>query len=153
MTQHLTDHLMRFTQHAQRALDQAFTPYPISPAQYKLMSLVEHGDRLTQKQLAATLQSTEANVSQLLTRLTTSKLLKKTRHGRHKHLHLTESGQALLETLHPIYQQWNERCCAALTDAERQIMLMLLEKMTLKMSQETTPGTISLLKQQDALER
>lgn len=129
MTHHLTDHMMRFAQHAQRALDLAFTAYPISPAQYKLMSLVQDGDQLTQKQLAMTLHTTEANISQLLTRLTTSKLLKKTRQGRHKHLHLTESGQVLLETLHPIYQQWNERCCAALTDAERQIMMMLLEKM------------------------
>ena len=130
MTHHLTDQLMRFAQHAQRSLDLAFTAYPISPAQYRLMSLVERGDRLTQKQLAATLHTTEANISQLLTRLTTSKLLKKTRQGRHKHLHLTEHGQALLETLHPIYTQWNEHCCDALTDAERQTMMMLLDKMT-----------------------
>lgn len=123
------EQLMTLTQQLTHSAEQLLKQHPISPAQLKLLETLHALGGCTQIKLATTLQSTPANISQLLAKLEAQGLITRAAHGVSKHIHITAQGIRTLEHLQPQHDALIAQRLSALTPQELQIMKMWLARL------------------------
>lgn len=123
------EQLTALTQQLTHSADQLLSQHPISPAQLRLLEALQSLGVCTQATLAHTLQSTPANISQLLTKLEALGLITRATSGVSKHIKLTAQGLRELHRLKPQRDALIVERLSALTPQELQIMRMWLERL------------------------
>lgn len=123
------EQLTTLTQQLALSTDQLLSQHPISPAQLRLLEALQSLGSCTQATLATTLQSTPANISQLLSKLEALGLITRAARGVSKHIKLTAQGLRELHRLKPQRDALIAERLSALTPQELQIMKMWLERL------------------------
>ena len=123
------EQLTALTQQLTHSAEQRLSPHAISAAQIRLLEALATLGVCTQATLATTLQSTPANISQLLSKLEALGLITRDARGVSKHIKLTAQGRRELERLKPLRDTLIAERLSALTPQELQIMRMWLERL------------------------
>lgn len=106
-------------------------PLDLRPAEFSMLLIIAHNAGVTQKQLAQALALPAPKVTVLLDRLGEKGLLLRERNTTDKRsmrVHLTQEGQALAENGHQISLRMENDLLRGLTQAERFMLLELLNK-------------------------
>jgi DNA-binding MarR family transcriptional regulator len=106
-------------------------PFKLSPVEFTILMLVAHNQDATQKQLSQALAVSAPNVTALLDRMTERELLKRVRNEtdrRSQHVRLTRQGASLVREVHEVSLTMERDLLRHLSDAERGILIELLQK-------------------------
>lgn len=121
--------MVAFAQKVQREAEAALSGEDVSPAQFFILAaLARHGES-QQSALAQALGVTAANVSQLVVKLESARLVTRVDRGKAKVVHLTSKGEGLVARLGPEHDAFLTARFAALTVAERRTLLELLRRL------------------------
>lgn len=101
----------------------------LTPAQYQLLLQVHGRPGTLQQEVGERLGVTKGNVSMIVTRLVTQKLLVRVVEGTANRLELSQRGQALVELALPRQEAWTRERFVALSSAETEQLLTLLRKL------------------------
>lgn len=111
----------------------SFADVDIRPAQYSVLSIIEHNPGLRQSQVAEALGIKRTNFVALFDTLEERGLARRERvtgDRRALALHLTDAGVALLGLLHARAAEHDARATAMLNAEEKRHLLTLLERLT-----------------------
>ncbi|MEJ2667805.1 MAG: MarR family transcriptional regulator [Deinococcales bacterium] len=111
------------TMHALAAL---LRPHGLSVAEFDVLAQLGPRDGITQRELAARLLVTQANVTYHMHRLTRHGLVERHRDGRHKRLRLTPAGRALHDRVVPLVEGWHAEHFGRLGAGDTRILVSLL---------------------------
>jgi DNA-binding MarR family transcriptional regulator len=106
-------------------------PYKLSPVEFTILMLVAHNRDATQKQLSQALAVSAPNVTALLDRMSERELLTRVRNEtdrRSQHVRLTRKGGALVREAREVSLTMERDLLRHLSDAERGILIELLQK-------------------------
>ncbi|MCC7059729.1 MAG: MarR family transcriptional regulator [Burkholderiaceae bacterium] len=106
-------------------------PLQLSPVEFTVISLLAHNSDVTHKQLSQALAVSAPNITTLLDRLEQRQLLTRVRSEtdrRSQHIHLTRKGAALARKARAISLTMEHEVLRHLSDAERAILIELLQK-------------------------
>ncbi len=107
-------------------------PLKLRPVDYSVLVLLASNRQVTQKRLSLALNISPPNLAVLLDKLQARELITRVTNPsdrRSQMLHLTASGQALVEQAEVIVGQLEQDATAALSDDERQLLMKLLQRM------------------------
>jgi DNA-binding MarR family transcriptional regulator len=120
--------LLRVAQRINRSGGADLATHGLSPAQFQVLVRVAAKPGAIQQELAATLDVTRGNISQLVTRLETVGLVRRTPDGTANRLHLTPAGAHVIGSLSGAYDGFVMRCLADLSPADGRTLVRLLRK-------------------------
>ena len=106
-------------------------PHRLSPVEFTILMLVASNRDATQKQLSQALAVSAPNVTTLLDRMGERDLLARVRNQtdrRSQHVRLTRKGAALVREVREISRTMERDLVRALSEAERGILIELLQK-------------------------
>lgn len=98
-----------------RRAEQDTSDLPINPPQFLVLTTIKDHGTLRQRDIASRLNTTAANVSQLVSKLEESGLVERTDSGRAKVVTLTELGRQTLAEAEPRHRAFIDKQFAALT--------------------------------------
>ena len=111
--------MARINNKMERAASEQTRANGLSLGQFDVLATVGAAPGMTQTELAERLLVTKGNVCQLLDRMERDGLLMRCAEGRANHLHLTERGTALFETVVPEHETLIARQLSCLTRDEQ----------------------------------
>jgi DNA-binding MarR family transcriptional regulator len=106
-------------------------PLKLRPVEFSVLMLLSSNDQVTQKRLSEALCISPPNLAVLVERLQRRGLLERVGHPldrRSRILHLTAAGRTLLQQARPQVVALEREATAALTDGERDQLMMLLQR-------------------------
>ena len=109
----------------------AFAPFDIRPAQFSVLTVIEHNPGLTQSQVAGALGIKRMNFVGMLDELETRGLAERRQTARDKRayaLYLTAEGAALMRRLKPILKAHESRMVAKVGEQGREALIGLLRQ-------------------------
>ena len=123
--------IRRLQQIAVAVFSQGAQPHGVTPVQFAVLQLLEHMPGIDQRTLAQQVGFDKATIGGVIDRLEARGLLLRQqtpKDRRVKLLHLTESGQELLQALMPIALQAQRHMLDPLSDEERQQFIDLMAR-------------------------
>lgn len=105
--------------------------YGLRPVDFSLLSLVAHNPGVTSRQLCTALGILPPNLVRLVADMDTRGLIVRRPHptdGRAIGLHLTTDGKKLMREAEATARELEDRVAAGLTNAERETLMTLLQK-------------------------
>lgn len=121
--------LIRVVQRVSRAGGERLRERNLSAAQFELLALVYAKPGQMQQDLAEELGVTKGNISQLISKLESDGLLKRTAQGAAFTLDLTKPGQTLMQKMLPEYNAFIKEQFASLSKAELEHLHLLMSKL------------------------
>ena len=121
--------LVRVVRLVSTAGAQELREHGLTPAQYQVLVLLQRRPQATQRELMDALGVTKGNVSQLLTRMEQSGLVRRTPDGSANRLALTEGGDALVGELRPAHGRFLSRSLGALDVDELSTLAALVSRL------------------------
>lgn len=126
--------IIALTQRVLRDAEKELADEEINAAQFALLAAINRIGPVTQAQLAERLGTTEANISQLITKLDRAGLVQRESVGTAKPAQLTSRGQALLERLSPAHDHYISQQFDPLTGQQLEMLNQLLTQLTIRSS-------------------
>jgi DNA-binding MarR family transcriptional regulator len=121
--------LARVFQKIDTRSERFFRTHDMSTAQFDVLAQIGAARGMTQQELADALLVTKGNISQLLSKLEQTGMIRREQIGRTNCLSLTERGQALFEVVVPQQEALIADLLTPLSDAEQRELLRLLRKL------------------------
>ncbi|WKB51777.1 MarR family winged helix-turn-helix transcriptional regulator [Eleftheria terrae] len=106
-------------------------PLQLRPVEFSLLMLIGHNDNVTQKRLSQALSVSAPNITIVIDRLVERDLVSRTRSEsdrRAQHIRLTRKGSSLARKAHELSLEVERELLGGLSEAERGMLLELLEK-------------------------
>ena len=113
-------------------LDQDYSTYDVTPAQWNVMITLYRGEATTPKELANFIDVDTSAITRLVDRLETKKLVQRRQRAsdrRSLEIHLTRTGQELTPKLIPISQRTNRALLSGISEAEGRRFDKIIRKM------------------------
>lgn len=108
--------------------------YGLRPADFSVLSLIDHNPGITSRQLCSTLAIQPPNLVGMINQLQSRDLIARKPHprdGRAMGLHLTPAGRKLMQQAEVTASELEEAATARLSPAERKTLMQLLRKIYL----------------------
>ncbi|MEM9456997.1 MAG: MarR family transcriptional regulator [Myxococcota bacterium] len=121
--------MVAFIQRVQRDAEAVFSGRELSVAQFFILSTLARAGALMQADIASLLGVTAANVSQLVAKLVSAKLVRRSERGRAKLVSLTPKGRELVTALVPEHHAFLREQFRTLSAAERRSMRALMQRL------------------------
>ncbi|MEM9517162.1 MAG: MarR family transcriptional regulator [Actinomycetota bacterium] len=119
--------LLEIIQQTNRSAEQDMTDTGITPTQFLVLAAIDADGPQRQTDLAKRLRVTEANVSQIVSRMEANGHVARRADGRANLIDLTAAGQALHETLEPRHRTHIARQFEPLDDDRLAALALLLD--------------------------
>jgi DNA-binding MarR family transcriptional regulator len=113
---------------------QRMASFDLKPVQFSILSLIRHNPGITSRQLCAALKVQAPNLVGILKGMQARGWMQRQPHpsdGRAVGLHLTPSGEAMMAQAEQTVQDLEQAASSRLTDAERETLNRLLQKIYL----------------------
>jgi DNA-binding MarR family transcriptional regulator len=120
--------LVRIYQQIDRLSQRNFRTLALSTAWFDVLARVGAREGLTQGELADVLLVTKGNISQLLSKMESARLVERRADGRSLRIHLTAEGRALAGEAVPRQEALLKKSLAGLNEAEQAELVRLLRK-------------------------
>ena len=121
--------LSRFYNESIRRSNQHLKKWGLSVAQFDILAQVGASGRICQQDLAQKLLVTKGNVTHMLSKMEMQGWIEREREWKTKYITLTQSGEALLDEVLPVQEQFQADQFGKLSIEEKKQLLGLLKKM------------------------